>query len=189
MKRVVLIGDSIRIGYQEIVRRELEGQAELRWPDQNGGTSRNVLSHLEEWVFAQAPQIVHLNCGLHDLRKEFGAQQPAVPLPEYRANLESIFERILAQGTIQLIWATTTPVNEVWHHENKPFDRFEADVLAYNAESLAVCRRFGVPVNDLYEVIMAAGRDSLLAKDGVHYEQAGYELLGRAVAQAIRAYL
>jgi len=46
MKRAVLIGDSIRKGYQATVGTTLAGAAEVWGPDQNGGTSRNVLAHL-----------------------------------------------------------------------------------------------------------------------------------------------
>lgn len=190
LKRVVLVGDSIRMGYQEAVRRELAGLADIWAPAENGGNSENVLAHLDEWVISRQPDILHLNCGLHDLKKEFGAQQAAVPLERYRANLEAIFRRLTEETPrTRLIWATTTPVNEAWHHANKPFDRFEADVLAYNRVALEVCQQFAVPVNDLYCVIMEAGRDALLTLDGVHFGEAGKDLLGKAVAGAIRQYL
>jgi lysophospholipase L1-like esterase len=112
-----------------------------------------------------------------------------VPPEQYEANLRQIVEQIAERGTIELIWATTTPVNEVWHHQRKPFDRFERDVLAYNDIGLQVVSEYGVPVNDLYRVMMDAGRDQHLRPDGVHFSPAGYTLLGQAVADAIRALL
>jgi lysophospholipase L1-like esterase len=36
---------------------------------------------------------------------------------------------------------------------------------------------------------MEAGRDRLLLDDGVHFTPKGYELLGKAVAKAIRTQL
>ncbi|NLS77172.1 MAG: SGNH/GDSL hydrolase family protein [Chloroflexi bacterium] len=189
MKRVVLIGDSIRIGYQGVVRRELEGLAEVGSPDQNGGTSQNVLDHLDEWALAPQPDVVHLNCGLHDLRKEFGSDQSAVPLDRYQANLEVILRRLRKETHAKVIWALTTPVNEAWHHARKPFDRFEADVIAYNRVAAEICQRMAVPMNDLYQVAMRAGRDQILLPDGVHFTPEGYTILGEAVAGAIRGYL
>ena len=50
MKKLVLIGDSIRMGYQDEVRRQLPTEVEIFTPTQNGGDSRNVKSHLKEWV-------------------------------------------------------------------------------------------------------------------------------------------
>jgi lysophospholipase L1-like esterase len=189
MKSVILIGDSIRMGYQPTVEKLFGNQAQLWAPKENGGTSANVLAHLDEWVLSRRPDIVHLNCGLHDLKTEFGAASQAVPLGEYKANLQQIIGRIVEQGAIQLIWAATTPVNQVWHHARKPFDRSEADVLAYNAVAQQVAAAYHVPVNDLYQVIVSAGRDQLLTPDGVHLSPAGYTLLGQAVADAIRPYL
>lgn len=58
-KTVVLIGDSIRMGYEDTVRRELGDAAEVWTPAENGGTSRNVLEHLEEWIISRSPDVVH----------------------------------------------------------------------------------------------------------------------------------
>lgn len=189
MAEVVLIGDSIRMGYQESVRQELEGEATLWEPKENGGTSANVLAHLDEWVLSRQPTVVHLNCGLHDLKKDFDAEQCNIPLEQYRANLEAIFESIQTRSESRLIWAMTTPVNEKWHHERKGFDRFEADVAAYNAAALELAGRYDVPIDDLFEVVMRAGRDEHLSPDGVHFTEAGSKLLGKAVAEAIRKLL
>ena len=82
--KVILIGDSIRMGYQEFARAECAGTTDVWAPAENGGTSRNVLAHLDEWVISRRPDVVHVNCGLHDIRREFGAE-PAVPLAEYPA--------------------------------------------------------------------------------------------------------
>ena len=189
MRRVVLIGDSIRIGYQAAVERELTGLAEVWGPSENGGTSENVLAHLDEWVIARRPDVVHLNCGLHDLKIERGQDERAVPLPRYRANLETIFRRIRNETDAVIIWATTTPVNERWHREKKDFDRLESDVAAYNQAAAEVANRMDTPIDDLYAVVMEHGRDTVLSPDGVHYSEAGYDLLGRAVAEAIRVQL
>ena len=106
-------------------------------------------------------------------------------LDEYGANLEAIFERIQQLTGTTLIWASTTPVNEDWHHKNKPFDRFEADVRAYNQKAAEIAVQFGIPINDLYQVVMDAGRDEYLIPDGVHLSPKGYTLLGNAVADFI----
>lgn len=189
MKHVILIGDSIRMGYQPTVEQLLGAKAQVWAPQENGGTSANVLAHLDEWVLSRRPDIVHLNCGLHDLKTEFGDSTQNVPLDAYQANLRQIVAQVVAEGSTQLIWAATTPVNEAWHHQNKPFDRFEGDVLAYNRAADEIAAAYHVPINDLYQVIMDAGRDRYLTPDGVHFNQAGYTLLGQAVANAIRVYL
>jgi len=189
MKHVILIGDSIRMGYQDGVRAHLAEIAEVWAPAENGGDSRNVLAHLEEWILSRDADLVHVNCGLHDLKREFGAPEPAVPLPEYRRNVEQILRAVLDQTRSKAVWAATTPVNEAWHRENKPFDRVEEDFNAYRRAAAEVCRDLGVPIDDLFEAITAAGRDELLLPDGVHFTEDGYALLARRVAECLRAHL
>ena len=188
-KKVVLVGDSIRIGYEGVVRAQLNGVAEVVSAEQNGGDSRRVLESVEAWAVSEAPDVVHVNCGLHDLNTPFDTGEARVPLAEYKQNVMQILEALKAgiKGTV--IWAYTTPVNQTWHHERKPFDRFEADVLAYNSEAVSVCDSLGIVTNDLYAVVMEAGRDDLLGPDGVHFGEEGYRVLGEAAAKAIRKHL
>ncbi|MHB9131997.1 MAG: SGNH/GDSL hydrolase family protein [Armatimonadota bacterium] len=188
MYNVILIGDSIRMGYQEVVRQELAGFAEIWAPEDNCDTSTTVLARLDEWVLSRKPDLGHLNCGLHDLKRQFDAPTQTT-LPDYQHNLEEIFRRILALGKTKLIWATTTPVNGQWHHERKGFDRWEADVDAYNQAAGGVVRRFDLPVNDLFTLVMQTGRDGILTPDGVHYTEEGCRVLGKQVADIIRREL
>ena len=185
MMTVTLIGDSIRMGYEDIVRRHLAGRADVRGPAENGGTSQNVLAHLDDWVLSLNPDVVHVNCGLHDLRREFGQAESAIPLKQYVTNVRTIITRLRSETRATVVWASTTPVNEEWHHRNKPFDRLEADVVAYNSAAGQVARDLGVPVNDLFAVVQQAGRDALLQPDGVHFTAAGYQLIGERVSRFI----
>jgi lysophospholipase L1-like esterase len=185
MQRVILIGDSIRGGYEATVREELSGEAEIWAPTENGGTSAKVLANLDAWALSQPASIVHLNAGLHDIKKDFGAAENNIPVAQYRQNLEEIFGRLSASAHTP-VWVTTTPVNEAWHHARKGFDRFEADVAAYNAVALEVAEALSLPVHDLHAVVTAAGRDTLLRDDGVHYTPEGSAALGHAVAVFLR---
>ena len=186
MKRIVLVGDSIRMGYQETVRAELAGWADVWGPDQNGGTSENVLSHLGEWVLARCPNVLHINCGLHDLRKEFGQNTAAVPLSAYTDNVRTILTRVKTKTDAIVVWALTTPVNQEWHNKNKPFDRYEKDVATYNTVAAGIAQELGIVVNDLFATVIAAGRDEILLPDGVHFRPEGYALLGKSVAACIK---
>jgi len=185
MKRVTLIGDSIRMGYQQHVVTALQGRAEVWGPTTNGGDSSKVRTHLTEWMQEGAADIIHLNCGLHDLRKSFATGKAQIDTESYRANLCYIFDAVAATG-VPLIWAATTPVNEAWHHERKGFDRLEADVAAYNAIALEEAQQRGIQVNDLHAVIENAGRDRLLSEDGVHFGDQGCTLLGDHVATCVQ---
>ncbi len=97
MKTILLIGDSIRMGYQEKVRQQLADWAYVQAPEKNGGTSENILAHLDQWVLSRRADVVHINCGLHDIKREFDQDTTAVPLSVYTANVRSILTRLLAR--------------------------------------------------------------------------------------------
>ncbi|MAE65786.1 MAG: hypothetical protein CMJ18_16070 [Phycisphaeraceae bacterium] len=189
MQQITLIGDSIRRGYENFVHDLLAGRVGMVNPEVNGGTSANVLAHLDPWVMAIRPDIVQVNCGLHDISKPFGEDVAAVPLEDYAKNVRSILTRLKTETDAIVIWAATTPVNQAWHNENKSFDRFEKDVVAYNEVASGIARELDIPINDLFAVVSEAGRDTLLVDDGVHFTPAGYELLGRAVATYLESVL
>jgi lysophospholipase L1-like esterase len=194
MPSIVLIGDSIRMGYQATVIQQLAGTAEVWAPETNGGHAVNVLMHLHLWVKHRQPDLVHINCGLHDLRTDhFGGGEPLVPLPIYATYVERILRYIRAHTRATVVWATTTPVIDAAakaaHTKWNDFDRYDADVVAYNGVATAICQRLGVPVDDLYAVVAARGAATMQMGDGVHYTPEGSGILGEAVATCIRSHL
>ena len=190
MKKVILVGDSIRMGYEPVAVRELAGWAEvIEMGGIQGGNTRNVLAHLHEWVICRDPDIVHLNAGLHDMARDLGpGPENRVPLDEYRANLERILQTLQRQTRAALVFALTTPVDLGRQLAvAKAVNRTAEDVAAYNAEAREVAAGLGVAVNDLHAAVVEAGAAELLAEDGVHFTAAGDEVLGRAAAAAVRA--
>ncbi|MEE2658439.1 MAG: SGNH/GDSL hydrolase family protein [Candidatus Latescibacterota bacterium] len=177
------------MGYQSHVQQELEGRAQVWAPEPNGGDSRNVLAHLDEWILSRSADVLHLNCGLHDLKKPFDSICRQVEIEKYEDNLSQIFTRLRSESACHLIWATITPVNEAWHHQHKGFDRLESDIARYNEAALSVARSFCVDLNNLHGVIIEAGADRLLCEDGVHFAEEGSRLLGSAVAAAVSQHL
>jgi lysophospholipase L1-like esterase len=195
-KQVVLIGDSIRMGYEATVKQELADIADVWSPEDNGAHTVNVLVHLHAWVLNRDPQpdLVHLNAGLHDLKTIwYGGQQSVVPVEHYRRNVETILRTIRERTKAKIIWATTTPVIYERAHANhaqyRDFDRYDEYAVSYNLVAGQVYKRLSVPINDLFAVVTAAGKEELLSQDGVHFTPAGCELLGKAVAGKIREAL
>ena len=189
MKKLVLVGDSIRMGYQAYVKNELFGLSDVWTPEQNGGNSTNIQKYFDKWIISQTADVVHINCGLHDLKRDFGAEETAIPLVQYQENLRDVLGRILQETQSTVVWATTTPVNEIWHHQRKGFDRLEIDVVAYNDVSVEVAQDFGVLINDLFQVVVDAGRDNCLSPDGVHFTADGCDLLGKSVVDYVKPLL
>jgi lysophospholipase L1-like esterase len=184
LPKVVLIGDSIRLGYAPFVAKMLDGKAIVVSPTPNGEDSSNVLKNLEEWVIKEKPDVVHFNAGLHDLKLKDKSYQ--VPLAEYEKNLTAILQRIQKGTKARIIFATSTPILDNLHAQRKAgFDRFEADVQRYNIAALTVMKQAGVPVNDLHKLVEDAGKDTLMLGDGTHYTPAGYQTLAAAVTDNI----
>jgi len=187
--KVLIIGDSISIGYTPVVAHELEGRFLVAHHEGNSCDSANVLARLDDWLAADADAaLVHVNVGLHDLRLWRRNGEYQIPLAAYRENLAEIVRRLKATGK-QLIWATTTPVHDDRNARGTgDFFRRNADVLAYNAAAREIVDAAGIPVNDLYAVIAEAGLDDALREDGVHMTDRGYQRLGEAVAAAVRRH-
>ena len=70
MKRLLLLGDSIRIGYLPFVTDMLKGEATVHGYEQNAGTTAFTLEHLDAWLEGFPADVIHANNGLHDLARE-----------------------------------------------------------------------------------------------------------------------
>lgn len=183
---VLVIGDSISIGYHEPLLARLGDEYVAVHNPGNGGDSHNVMTNLHDWVTAIDPDIIHFNCGLHDIKLDRETKTHQRPPAEYEANLRKICGYLTTQTDARLVFALTTPVNDEWHHRNRPFDRRNEDVQAYNRIARSVMQEYGIAVNDLYSVIEKAGPNECLVADGVHMKPEASGTLADAVAEAIR---
>ena len=183
--RILLIGDSIRLGYQPHVRRLLLGeQMEVLGPEENCETSSKVVTHVNRWIESTKPDLVHFNCGLHDLRINPGDSAPQTSLTQYVSNLRTIFQVLRDHASGPHIWATSTPVVDARHNLARQSTRHAADVLAYNQASLAVASELGSFVHDLHGKVSASPVE-LIGTDGVHFTEQGYRWLGEEVARCV----
>ncbi len=187
--KVVLIGDSIRMGYQHRVAQKCR-EAEIWGPPENGRHGIRVLDHFEEWVARQRPDVVHANFGLHDATIQADGE-PQIVLHQYRLCVRRFIDRVRELGHPGLIWATTTPLYVP--EEDVPMARWrkreEARIKDYNAAAREIVQREGFPVNDLHEVILRNDFSRCLQEDGCHITEFGNEVLSDAVVEAIRSYM
>ncbi len=186
---VLLIGDSISIGYTLPVRAALAGRANVHRPPENCGATASGLRGLDDWLGAGHWDVIHFNFGLHDL-KYLDAQGKYVP-PEqgtqvaspaqYEANLRALVARLQRTGA-KLIFATTTPVPA------GTIGRVEHDELAYNEVARRVMRETGVAIDDLHAAIEPYQAEWQQPQN-VHFTPEGYAKLGETVAASIAATL
>ncbi|MBI3683654.1 MAG: SGNH/GDSL hydrolase family protein [Acidobacteria bacterium] len=182
LPRVLLIGDSISIGYTLTARGLLDGKANVHRIPANAQTTRHTLSSLDPWLGKGKWDVIHVNWGLHDLRiMDDGKRQ--VSLEDYERNLRELFTRLRMTGA-RLIFATTTPVPE------GPVSpkRFPADVPRYNGVAVRVAKQHGAAINDLHEAILPKLAD-LQRPDNVHFTDEGSRFLAELVAASIERAL
>ncbi len=191
LPRVLLVGDSISIGYTLPVRERLAGIANVHRVPANAGDTGRGLEQLSAWLETLGGKwdLVHFNFGLHDLcyrhpdspnpgrrDKERGAQ--AYGVEEYAANLGTIADRLAKTGA-RLVFATTTPVPE------GELGRVAGDELRYNEAAVAAMRTRGVEINDLHRLMAGEMERYGKGPGNVHFTDEGSERLAAQVAGAI----
>lgn len=189
LPRVLLIGDSISMGYTLPVRALLKGRANLHRPPANCGDTARGLKQLEAWLGDGKWDVIHFNFGLHDLKYLDAAgkyvppeQGRQVASPEqYAENLRALVTRLRKTGAT-LIFATTTPVPA------GTLGRIEHDEARYNAAALAVMKEAGIAVDDLHARISGHQSEWQLPKN-VHFTPEGYDELAAAVAASVTTAL
>jgi hypothetical protein len=198
LPRVLLLGDSISIGYTPFVVTMLDGTANVSRPTKDGrpinwGSTDFGVASLEQRLGDGRWDVIHFNWGLHDIayrnpesqeqghRDKINGTLSTEP-DRYKHNLEQLVA-LLKQTGAKLIWASTTvvPPNEA--------GRFEGDEVKYNTIANEVMGNRGVPVNDLYTVSRQFGPEMFTAPGNVHFTKEGYEKLAEQVASTIKRYL
>ena len=80
LPRVLIIGDSISIGYTSPTRKLLAGKANVHRIPENGGPSDNGTKKIKQWLGDSKWDVIHFNWGLHDIKLGTGKHQ--VPIDE-----------------------------------------------------------------------------------------------------------
>ena len=188
MKRVLLIGDSIRSFYREEVKNLLGEEYEVYSPNENCRFSIYGLNSLRFWL-EQFPDadIIHFNFGLWDtaiLYKEDGC---FTSLEQYLITMKTILRELKKTGA-KIIFATTTPV-----HDEKcklegpiPPSHRNEDIILYNQAILKAFVDEDILINDLHS-LMYSEKEKYLLPDMIHPNADGVKLLGKAVADMIRS--
>lgn len=189
LPRVLLLGDSISIGYTLPVRAKLAGKANLHRPAENCSDSAKGVRTLDKWLGDGKWNVIHFNFGLHDVKYLDAAgkyvppdqgKQVASPA-QYEKNLREIVVRLKKTGA-KLIFGTTTPV------PGGSQGRVEHDEIRYNAVAVRVMKENGVALDDLHAVATAQQAKIQLPKN-VHFTKEGYEQLAGAVVASITPLL
>ena len=196
LPNVLLLGDSISIGYTLAVRELLAGRANVFRPAAADGTvPENCegtiagVARIDAWLGGRKWDVIHFNWGLHDLKHVqvsgtgLNSANPSDPVQatveEYSKNLRALVGKLRVTGA-RLVFATTTPVGPA---AKNPFRALDAP-RAYNAAALPIMKEHGVRMNDLF-AFCAPRLDQLQHRDHVHFNAAGAKALAGEVARII----
>jgi acyl-CoA thioesterase-1 len=208
LPNVLILGDSISIGYTPFVQQLLKNEAKVVRPMQEDGKrpdnclySANGVKRIETWLGDTKWKVIHFNFGLHDLKyigqplpnskivpqrgdaikKNPNAQQLST-INDYVSNLEKIVTR-LKKTEATLIFCTTTPVPVGSR------GRIPGDEQKFNAAAVKLMKSLNVAVNDLHGHASLEKVAKHQRKADVHFTETGSEMLADAVVLALRSSL
>ncbi|MBR5518480.1 MAG: hypothetical protein IKV86_05565 [Clostridia bacterium] len=168
MKNLLLIGDSIRMGYDKSVKKTLEGKANVMFPAENCRFASYVLRYFHEYLKSfegEKVDVIHWNAGLWDCLRLF-EEEPHTPVEVYAYYIERICIRIKKLcPDASVIFATSTSV--LSEKMDKDFKRYNEEIEKYNQAAVNVVKKYGFKVNDLYAVSVSLPEDA--HSDPVHY--------------------
>ena len=189
LPNILLIGDSISIGYTVEVRKRLKGKADVFRIPTNGRYSAYGLKNLTKWLGDKKWDLIHFNWGLWDLcyrnpkaknpgsRDKLNGKLTATP-KEYKKNIKKIVTQ-LKKTKAKLIWANTTPVPDF------EIGRKKGDAHKYNLIATTIMKSNNIQVNDLHKHAKRKIKKIQKNKGDVHFNQKGYSYLAKKVVKEI----
>jgi acyl-CoA thioesterase-1 len=194
LPNVLIIGDSISIGYYPFVKELMEGKAIINRPFRENGSPENCqgttngVKNIDRWIGDTKWDVIHFNFGLHDIKHvdpETGknSKDPEHPhqadLKQYKKNLTFIVEKLKVTGA-KLIFAATTPYPD---EVSGPL-RDPGMPEKYNKAALKIMKKKGIMVNDLYAYVLPR-MEELQRPSNVHFTEVGSRALAEQVAKVI----
>jgi acyl-CoA thioesterase-1 len=203
--RVLILGDSISIGYTPYVQEMMKGEAVVLRPTgkpnpktnqvraENCAGTNNGVKNIDRWLKIDGGNwdVIHFNFGLHDLKRvksETGgnSNDPNDPhqadLAAYEKQLREITQKLKATGA-KLIFATTTP----YPSGVKPH-RDPEDAARYNDIAKKIVAENGGTINDLYSFALPK-LEEIQRPVNVHFSPEGSEQLAKEVVKHLRIAL
>jgi lysophospholipase L1-like esterase len=196
LPNVLILGDSISIGYTLAVRARLKEKANVfrpltsngKGPENCSGTTLGVKA-VDRWLTGRKWDVIHFNFGLHDMKRvtEAGgsrnSNKPEDPrqatVEQYAENLAAIVAKLKAAGA-RLVFATTTPVTA---GTTNPWRDF-TDPPRYNAAAVEIMNANGIRVNDLF-ALCEPQLGQIQARQNVHFNVKGSRVMAEQVARVI----
>ncbi|MDD4690036.1 MAG: hypothetical protein PHE51_09860 [Eubacteriales bacterium] len=189
MKKILLIGDSIRGGYDKYVKLSFDGVAQVYYPSENCRFTTYIIRNIFEWkndiCCGDDVDLVHWNAGLWDDLIVLDGKHH-VSIDVYKENIERICNLIkILFPKAKMIFATSTPVQEELFVDYK---RYNKDTEEYNAAAIDIIKKYGGEINDLYGLLKDAPKE--YHSDRTHfYTKEATEIITNQVVKHIEKSL
>ena len=193
LPKVLIIGDSISIGFTPHVVEQLDGKAVVKHHKGNAQHTGTGLKQLDQWIGNTKWDVIHFNWGLWDLcyrhpKSKVQGKRDKVngtlttTLEQYEKNLDKLVSR-LKKTDAKLIWAHTTVVPE------EEAGRIVGDDKKYNEVAAKIMKKYGITINDLNSLSREFPSDLFSKPGDVHYTQDGYQKIAKRVTAHILTIL
>lgn len=194
LPKVLIIGDSISIGYTPFVKQLLKDKATVIHNKGNAQHTKTGLKKIDSWLKQEKKwDLIHFNWGLWDLcyrnpkSKTQGSRDKSkgtitTSLKDYENNLNKLVLRLKKTGA-KLIWCSTSVVPE------GEKGRFVKDAVKYNAVAAKVMKKHGITINDLHRLSSSFPEKIFVGKGNVHYKAEGSQKLAKQVVKVIKTAL
>ena len=207
MKKIILLGDSCRMGYDSFVQKKLAGRAEVYYSEDNGRFIQYTLRSLSDWAgqghWPTDADAVHWNNGLWDcLHLNIGSagyadgeasgltmkpeninsqctfeKDPLTPPEFYRYYLVRTYHRI-RQLFPQAVIVFATSTPVIEEQASWAY-RSNAEIELYNSIARETLLPLGVKINELGDFAKNNCHD--LHSDWVHYTDEGYAVIAEEI--------
>ena len=185
-EKILIIGDSISIGYTPFVKESLKDVADVYHNPGNAQHTGKGLDSIASWVADEDWDIIQFNWGLWDLcyrhpdskvqgqRDKVNGTVTFSP-EDYEKQLRAIVKILKERTDAELIFVTTSyvPINEA--------GRFSKDPKRYNKIAKKIMKENGIKINDINKASKGIHAKYGKGDDDVHYYPEGYEALGELI--------
>ncbi len=207
MKKVFLMGDSIRINYQPAVAKYLEGVAKVYNPGYTAESEameasvENVncrdtsftLNNLTEHLWGkhmQGMDLIHYNNGIWDAVTRHVEDGSFTTIEWYEINVRRIIRELKKRSGKVLIATTTPPRPDERKNPHTGVITLTLDtVKKYNEVLWRIAGELNLPVNDLFTLVMSDREKFIRADDEIHLTPEGIDACGKQTAEFIKKYL
>ena len=181
MKKIVLLGDSLRLmGYGTKLQEIMGDEYEVWQTDDNGRFAAytfRLLSNYEKHV--KEADIIHWNNGVWDTMRLYG-DGTFTTLEDYKKTVLRMAKVMIEYYGKKVIFATTTPVDERY-----PYAKNE-DIEKFNAAVVPELKEMGVIINDLHAFVSPHKEEYIKEGDYIHLSEKGIDACAKEVARIIK---